>query len=292
MFANFSRGIIRARALFVCTALLFLYGCAGNTRLQNSYLICTLVGTAIGTAAGVSVDSDDEADVAVGAATGGILSAVLCGATEEVAQAPVPAREVAPRPVQPAQPAQPARPVVAGDEDGDGVSDTVDICPNTPPGMRVDQLGCPLLSDSDGDGVVDENDRCPNTPENSVVDLEGCPLKGETLVSLENVHFAFDKAALTPAAIRILDETVAVLRDMPDIQLRIEGHTDNIGTDEYNQSLSERRAKAAYNHLVQRGISRNRLQFRGLGEAQPIASNQTDSGQAQNRRVEFVVTSR
>ncbi|MDD9863822.1 MAG: OmpA family protein [Gammaproteobacteria bacterium] len=289
MFSNFLRGIIRARALFVCTSLLFLYGCAGNTRLQNSYLICTLVGTAIGTAAGVAVDSDDEADIAVGAATGGILSAVLCGATEEVAQAPVPAREVAPQPVQPAQPAQP---VVAGDEDGDGVSDTIDICPNTAPGTQVDQLGCPLLSDSDGDGIVDENDRCPNTPENSVVDLEGCPLKGEALVSLENVHFEFDQAALTLAAIRVLDETAAVLRDMPDIQLRIEGHTDNVGTDEYNQSLSERRARAAYNHLVQRGISKNRLQLRGLGEAQPIASNQTERGQAQNRRVEFVVTNR
>ncbi|MHB1187530.1 OmpA family protein [Thiobacillus sp.] len=112
---------------------------------------------------------------------------------------------------------------------------------------------------------------------------------GDVVVILEGVNFEFDSAKLRPNAIEILDEAVTVLNRRNDIKVDIVGHTCNIGTDEYNQGLSERRAQSVYDYLVSHGIVAERLTTRGMGETQPAHSNATRDGRAKNRRVEMQV---
>lgn len=140
--------------------------------------------------------------------------------------------------------------------------------------------------DSDGDGVVDRLDRCPGTPSGAKVDANGCPA---VLLTLNGVNFKFDSSAIEPSSSEILDRAVATLNGTHDVALRIEGHCDSTGSDAYNLKLSERRARAVQAYLVQHGVAAERLSTVGRGEAQPIASNETEEGRYQNRRVEFHV---
>jgi outer membrane protein OmpA-like peptidoglycan-associated protein len=104
------------------------------------------------------------------------------------------------------------------------------------------------------------------------------------------VNFAFGKSTLQPRATRTLDAVGAVLQRYPDLRLEIGGHTDAIGSDAFNQGLSEARAEAVRTYLIDRfSIEPNRLVARGYGESQPVASNEERSGRALNRRVEFRV---
>jgi OOP family OmpA-OmpF porin len=103
------------------------------------------------------------------------------------------------------------------------------------------------------------------------------------------VNFDFDSAEIRPDSRPTLDEAVLILGDNRDILVVTEGHTDALGSTEYNQALSVRRAEAVYRYLVNRGIAPERLTVRGFGEDQPVASNETESGRAQNRRVELRV---
>lgn len=117
--------------------------------------------------------------------------------------------------------------------------------------------------------------------------VKPAPVVKKTIV-LPGVTFAFNKADLLPGAQEILDrEVVPELRADPNLQVLIEGHTDSVGSDEYNMKLSGQRAGAVWRYLVSKGIDSSRLQARGLGEAQPIASNDTAEGRAKNRRVEL-----
>lgn len=184
---------------------------------------------------------------------------------------PAPRREE-PMPVKPA-------PV---DTDGDGVTDNNDRCPNTPRGVAVDSTGCPL--DGDGDGVTDANDQCPNTPAGQKVNTVGC----HVILSLEGVNFAYNSAALSATAENKLNTAIDMLKGNPAMNIVVEGHTDNVGSDAYNMSLSERRAQSVGNYLVRNGINNNRLIVKGMGENLPVASNDTDAGRAQNRRVDLV----
>ena len=177
------------------------------------------------------------------------------------------------------------------DSDGDGVIDSKDKCPNTPKGAFVDANGCP--HDSDGDGVWDGIDQCPNTPRGVEVDAKGCPVRKalfepnkRTLV-LEGVQFEFKSAKLTSDSYAVLDRVVLGLQDWPEIRVEVAGHTDSKGSNEYNLDLSDRRAKAVRDYLVSRGIDRSRLEAKGYGESEPIASNDTDAGRTKNRRVEL-----
>lgn len=104
------------------------------------------------------------------------------------------------------------------------------------------------------------------------------------------VLFDFNKSDLTPASIKSVDELSAILKKYPDTNVLIEGHTDDKGSDEYNQSLSERRAAAVSRYLNDKNIDRSRLKTVGYGEKQPVASNESDQGRSQNRRVTFVIT--
>jgi iron complex outermembrane recepter protein len=148
----------------------------------------------------------------------------------------------------------------------------------------------PANPDLDGDGVLNERDKCPNTRPGAVVDLDGCEV--EAVISLEGVHFDFDKATLRPDAIAILDKAVGLLKTQASVVVEVAGHTDSVGSEEYNQGLSERRAVAVKDYLESQGITATRLSARGYGEVQPVASNDTDEGRAQNRRVELIVLSR
>lgn len=173
------------------------------------------------------------------------------------------------------------------DTDGDGVPNIDDKCPGTPPGVTVDSDGCPL--DSDGDGVYDYLDKCPGTPAGTPVDTHGCPEVGTTLFSLEGVNFAFDSAELRPEAEAHLQEALTQVQNNEAVNISIIGHTDSVGSEAYNQGLSERRAQSVADYLISNGVDANRLSVEGRGEIQPVASNSTEEGRAQNRRVDFVV---
>lgn len=105
-----------------------------------------------------------------------------------------------------------------------------------------------------------------------------------------NVLFDFDKAEVTAGARPTLDKLVEVLNRYPDTDIELQGHTDDTGTEKYNQTLSERRARAVDNYLEQKGIPAKRIKIKGFGESIPKYDNSTESGRAQNRRVEFLIT--
>ena len=176
------------------------------------------------------------------------------------------------------------------DTDGDGVIDSQDKCPNTPKGVKVDAKGCPL--DSDGDGVYDYLDKCPDTPRGLAVDQNGCPLPITKTVSIELlVQFDFDKAVVKPEYYNHLRGVADFLKTYPDTKVTLDGHTCWIGTEEYNQGLSERRAQSVKDYLVNKfGIDPARLTTRGYGETRPVASNETKKGRERNRRVVAEIT--
>ena len=140
--------------------------------------------------------------------------------------------------------------------------------------------------DSDGDGVMDTLDRCPNTPAGTKVNAQGCP---ELLLSLTGINFRFDSSAIESNSSDILNRAVAGLNETKGVAVRIEGHCDSTGGETYNQMLSERRANAVKAYLVQHGIAAERLSVVGRGEGSPVASNDNEAGRFQNRRVEFHV---
>jgi len=122
--------------------------------------------------------------------------------------------------------------------------------------------------------------KCPNAPREVEVDADGCWIAGM-------VHFDFDKSNIKPQYQAFLDDIASLLMDNPTVQMEISGDTDNIGTAEYNQVLSERRAESVKQYLIQKGIDADRLSTVGYGFRQPIATNNTEDGRAQNRRAEL-----
>ncbi|MFH1075968.1 MAG: OmpA family protein [Pseudomonadota bacterium] len=199
-------------------------------------------------------------------------------------------------------------PKVRLDSDGDGVYDDTDKCPNTPKGVEVDSMGCP--KDSDGDGVPDYMDECPNTPPNVPVDEKGCPKDSDEDGVLDNIDkccntpkgarvdkrgcwvikavlFDYDKWDIKPGAYPALDEAISVINQNPSLKIRVDGHTDNIGSDTYNKVLSEKRANSVMQYLLEKGIAQERLSAKGFSFSKPATSNNTEENRAQNRRVEL-----
>lgn len=164
------------------------------------------------------------------------------------------------------------------DSDGDGVPDMLDKCPDTANNIVVDKNGCP--EDTDGDGIPDYLDRCPGTPKCAKVNGMGCWV-------LENVNFDFDKWNIKSQFISNLNDVADCLKINPRIYLGLHGHADIIGTQEYNQELSEKRAYSVKEYLIKRGIAQERLSTKGFSFNRPIATNKTEEGRAKNRRVEF-----
>lgn len=193
-----------------------------------------------------------------------------------------------PAPTVPASP-QPLAPKLV-DTDGDGVADKFDQCPGTPPGTAVDAKGCPLALDSDGDGVPDALDQCPGTPLGFKVDARGCIV--EQIAVLKSINFDFGSDKLTSEAKSTLDQVAASLATQPTLRIEISGHTDALGPQAMNLTLSQKRAMAVKAYLVAHGVAGERLRAEGYGEFNPVASNDTEEGRAQNRRVEFKVLAR
>ncbi|MEN2401429.1 OmpA family protein [Flavobacterium sp. MC2016-06] len=176
------------------------------------------------------------------------------------------------------------------DTDGDGIADKDDKCP-TVAGPR-ENGGCPFL-DADKDGVADKDDDCPTVY--GPASNRGCPeVTSEALEDLKvqarAVYFNSGKATFktgdkeTPAR---LDAIKEILKNYPNAKFSIEGHTDSTGSDKINQKLSEERAAAVMNALIERGVNPENLESKGFGASQPVASNKTAAGKAQNRRTEI-----
>lgn len=126
--------------------------------------------------------------------------------------------------------------------------------------------------------------------ESQLRDIQAQQTERGLLVTLGDVLFAFNKAELSDQAAPRLDKLADFLRQFPDRKLIIEGYTDSVGRESYNQSLSERRAMAVQRALVQRGVTPDRITARGYGKAYPVADNASAEGRAMNRRVEIVIT--
>jgi OOP family OmpA-OmpF porin len=151
----------------------------------------------------------------------------------------------------------------------------------------IPQKTCADLDD-DGDGVNNCNDKCPDSAAGQAIGPDGCPVP--LTIDLKGVNFDFDKSTLRPDAVAILDEAVSILSKYPELKVEVAGHTDSIGTEQYNQGLSERRARAVYDYLTGHGIDAGRLIGpNGYGELKPIDTNKTKEGRARNRRTELDV---
>jgi OOP family OmpA-OmpF porin len=175
------------------------------------------------------------------------------------------------------------------DDDGDGVVNYEDKCPATPAGAAVDRSGCPL--DSDGDGVHDYRDSCPDSERGAKVDAKGCYIILDQDVTIDlNLEFDSNSSELRDSHGAQIQEAIDFLRQYPTANADIEGHTDSSGKESYNQALSEKRAKAVHDYLIETGrVEASRLSYVGKGEIEPIADNATAAGKQANRRVSVVV---
>ncbi len=201
------------------------------------------------------------------------------------------------------------------DADRDGVADMDDKCANTKEGTKVDASGCPM--DSDKDGVTDDLDRCPDvagivalkgcadTDGDGVADIDdkcpsakgtaenkGCPeITKAELVRItyigSKIFFENNSDKLKVASLSQLDELAKILLRYEGANLTIEGHTDNVGADDFNMTLSQKRAESVRQYLIGKGISDAKLTATGMGETKPVANNGTKLGKAKNRRVEL-----
>ena len=200
------------------------------------------------------------------------------------------------------------------DADLDGVPDSEDWCVRGEAGARSGPNGCapgeievscsgamtaepaarvvPAAArgrDSDNDGVQDEDDRCPGTARGVAVDRRGCA--DISKVVLRGVSFATGSATLKEGGAQdTLRGVAAAMKANTKLQVEVGGHTDNVGDDARNQKLSERRAESVKAFLVKEGVEAGRLTTKGYGASQPVDSNDTPAGRANNRRVAFKVT--
>jgi OOP family OmpA-OmpF porin len=165
---------------------------------------------------------------------------------------------------------------------GSGTKEPSPIAKAEPEPVQEAQPVPEVAPDTDGDGITDDRDQCPDTMTGAKVDANGCEE-----IRLKKVHFGFDSSELDAAAQRKLDETAEMLARHPHLMVEIAGHADSRGPGDYNLALSERRAEAVRRYLEQKGIDPARMTARGYGESRPVASNDTATGQAENRRVEL-----
>jgi OOP family OmpA-OmpF porin len=275
------------RTLAACVLVpTFMSGCASTSSGDLNY--CVIGGAVAGAAAGIAVDGELIGGL-LGAGAGAVMGGVMCRPDEEKPMMVMDADGDGVPDDKDACPGTPPDVIIDGkgcpfDDDMDGVPDFLDLCPDTPKGARVNFNGCPY--DSDGDGVADGLDKCPGTPKGEAVDAMGCP-NAEPVSIVTNINFDFDSAAIRADSKAKLDSVIAIMKDNPKVQVRVVGHTDSTGTEEYNVKLSERRAESVRKYMTANGVALDRLTIAGKGEAEPLVSNRTKAGRAVNRRVEF-----
>ena len=171
------------------------------------------------------------------------------------------------------------------DTDGDGIQDSQDDCPQIP-GL-IQYNGCP---DTDGDGIQDSEDKCPEVF--GLIENEGCPKMTEKVKDrFEKIEqlilFETDQDILTEEALIYLEEVYSILIQYPNLNIIVEGHTDDTGGVNYNQELSEKRVATVLRFLIKRGISSSKIKSAAYGETRPLRTNSTSEGRRYNRRVQF-----
>jgi len=176
------------------------------------------------------------------------------------------------------------------DTDKDGINDEEDKCP-TVPGLARYQ-GCPI-PDTDGDGVNDEEDRCITIP--GPKENYGCPMipaevSKRVSTAAKNILFITGSSKLQSSSFKGLNDVANIMNENPGMSLAIDGHTDNVGSDESNQKLSDDRANSVKNYLVSKGVDASRITATGHGETMPIADNKTAAGRRLNRRSELTLS--
>jgi OOP family OmpA-OmpF porin len=167
------------------------------------------------------------------------------------------------------------------DTDGDGVSDYFDKCPGTPRNVKVDGAGCPLPEvtvKKDTVYKVETNTTYVITPEDRQIVTD----------AIRNLEFDFGKSTIRSRSLPYLNK-VAELLTKKGISLKLAGHTDNVGSDAANMTLSRNRAESVKKYLVSQGASSYKIEATGFGESQPASSNKTADGRQKNRRVEFTI---
>ena len=187
-------------------------------------------------------------------------------------------------------PSVPGDPALGGcpDTDKDGVRDIDDQCPAVKGDPRLG--GCP---DTDKDGIRDVDDKCPLVPGEAA--LGGCPaykqvaLKDDRIEIKEKIFFFHDSAKIEDRSSSLIGEIAQLLKDQPTLRIRIEGHTDASGKEPHNLALSDARAAAVRQALVDHGVAGDRVEAKGFGSGRPIDSNKTLEGRENNRRVEFLI---
>ena len=177
------------------------------------------------------------------------------------------------------------------DTDKDGINDEMDKCPSE--AGPASNNGCPI-SDRDKDGINDDVDKCPDVP--GVAKNNGCPdipevpaeVSKALAVAGQSIYFNSNSAKLASTSTASLNKIVTVMKDNPDLKIKIEGNTDNVEKDA--DKLSEGRATAVKTYLVSKGISEDRIEVEGVGSTMPIGDNTTTAGRTKNRRVEIKAT--
>lgn len=151
------------------------------------------------------------------------------------------------------------------------------------------------LKDDDGDGVANMFDKCPNTPSGTKVDGAGCPLpelkisesdKQVIVEAVKNLEFDFNKATIRSTSFSYLDKVAEIMKEK-NFNLKLDGYTDNVGNASVNQKLSKDRAEAVKAYLISKGVDASKIETAGHGANNPVSSNSTEEGRQQNRRVEF-----
>ncbi|MBI6955347.1 OmpA family protein [Pseudomonas sp. CCOS 191] len=234
--------VLSKAALPLVVATSLLAGCAthsdGSAPLnQRTWPICSLLGGLVGGGLGAIESSSWAAGAGV---AGAIAGGLICYAQD-------------------------------GDEDGDGVFDRRDRCPDTPAGTQVNHMGCPL----------------PQYPAAAPQPEPAATSEVITLDDQGQVLFAFDSAELTQGAQQRLQGLLPKLNDPSVASVKVIGFTDSVGFDSYNQRLSERRASGVAEYLISQGLAPNKVTSQGRGESEPVADNDTDEGRSRNRRVEL-----
>ncbi|QXH55592.1 OmpA family protein [Pseudomonas maumuensis] len=234
--------VLSKAALPLVVATSLLAGCAthsdGSAPLnQRTWPICSLLGGLVGGGLGAIESSSWAAGAGV---AGAIAGGLICYAQD-------------------------------GDEDGDGVFDRRDRCPDTPAGTQVNHMGCPL----------------PQYPATAPQPEPAATPEVITLDDQGQVLFAFDSAELTQGTQQRLQGLLPKLNDPSVASVKVIGFTDSVGSDSYNQRLSERRASGVAEYLISQGLAPNKVTSQGRGETEPVADNDTDEGRSRNRRVEL-----
>lgn len=179
------------------------------------------------------------------------------------------------------------------DTDKDGIIDSEDQCPTEP---WPEAPGCPPPPDQDGDKIIDKLDDCPLHPEsyNGYKDSDGCPDEVPVEVRydgrpIEGIFFETKSDKIKKNSTKVLDRAVEVLKKFDDIKIEISGHTDDVGDDEFNQDLSQRRADSVKKYMVDKGIDASRITTVGYGKTKPLEEGKSAKARAKNRRIEFRV---